>query len=144
MNRKEFIGTCTLTCLGALGLSSLLQACSPAQYLQLKKEGDKLRLARRVFIRNEEGRHRRYVLVKSEEFANPIIVYRFSEDDYSALLLRCTHQGAELSVNGDLLSCAAHGSEFGTRGEVVQGPADENLKSFKIETDRENIYIRLA
>ena len=144
MNRKEFISACTFTCIGALGLGPLMQACSPAQYLQVKKEGDKLRLARRVFIRNEEGRHRRYVLVKSEELANPIIVYRFSEDDYSALLLRCTHQGTELSVNGDLLSCAAHGSEFGTRGEVVQGPAEENLKSFKIETDSEHIYIRLA
>lgn len=63
---------------------------------------------------------------------------------YSAFLLRCSHQGAELTVNGDVLTCSAHGSEFGKNGEVIQGPAEQQLTAFKVQTDAQNIYIQLS
>lgn len=72
------------------------------------------------------------------------MVYRFSETDFKALLLRCTHQSYELNVSGDLISCAAHGSEFTNKGDVVQGPAEQSLKSFPITIDENNIYIQLV
>jgi Rieske Fe-S protein len=144
MNRKEFISACALGCLSAAGLTGLLPACTPAKYLQVKKSGDKLKIARSEFVKGESGKHRRYIIVKTEDLAYPVIVYRFSDSEYSALLLRCTHQGTELTVNGDLLSCAAHGSEFGRSGEVVQGPADESLKSFRVDSDTDFIYIQLT
>lgn len=131
-------------CIGALGMTGLLQSCAPTRYLQAKKNGGSLQIARSEFLKSDGKKYRRSILVKTDELAYPIIVYRFSDHEYSALLLRCTHQGAELSVNGDLLSCAAHGSEFGTRGEVIQGPADENLVRYTVSTDTDNIYIQLA
>ena len=98
-------------------------------------------------------RYRKYIIAKLPPDSNnylgesanyPIVVYRFSETEFSALLLRCTHQGTELNVNGAIITCSAHGSEFGNKGEVLQGPADQRLKSLAITTDEKNIYLQLA
>jgi cytochrome b6-f complex iron-sulfur subunit len=50
----------------------------------------------------------------------------------------------ELNVNGDMLSCPAHGSEFNNKGAVLQGPAERPLKKFPVTTDNENIYIHIS
>jgi nitrite reductase (NADH) small subunit len=46
---------------------------------------------------------------------------------------RCTHAGAPLAegaLNGDVLTCPWHGSQFRiTDGSVVRGPAEKQLKS---------------
>jgi nitrite reductase/ring-hydroxylating ferredoxin subunit len=45
---------------------------------------------------------------------------------------RCTHAGAQATLNGTQLHCAAHGSLFNPEsGEVIRGPAFETLKSYK-------------
>jgi cytochrome b6-f complex iron-sulfur subunit len=66
-----------------------------------------------------------------------------NEDDYSALLLQCTHKGCELQPQGNFLICPCHGSEFTNKGVVQNPPAEQNLKTFKTSTDNENIYIYL-
>ena len=73
----------------------------------------------------------------------PICLYRFSDDNYSALLMKCTHQGSELNASGDHLHCPSHGSEFNNKGKVTQGPAEEDLRSFKVMTYGEKIFIDL-
>lgn len=52
---------------------------------------------------------------------------------------RCTHAGAQATLNGTQLHCAAHGSLFNPEsGEVIRGPAYEPLKSYKtVEVDGE-------
>jgi Rieske Fe-S protein len=70
-------------------------------------------------------------------------VYRFSETEYSAVLMKCTHQGSELQASGDHLHCPAHGSEFSNKGMVAQGPAEKNLRSFKVTADSQKIFIDL-
>jgi cytochrome b6-f complex iron-sulfur subunit len=66
------------------------------------------------------------------------------KDEYVATLLECTHRGCGLKVGGGVFTCPCHGSEFSTTGEVLEGPADENLKTYEIEIDNENIYIILS
>lgn len=50
---------------------------------------------------------------------------------------KCTHRGGPLcegSLVGDVVTCPWHGSQFNVRtGEVVQGPADEPLETFRVE-----------
>lgn len=87
--------------------------------------------------------HRDYVIVRNDAMEFPIYVYRFSDDDYSAMLMKCTHQGNELQASGDHLHCSAHGSEFNNKGIVVQGPAEENLRTFNIAPDNTTIFIDL-
>jgi nitrite reductase/ring-hydroxylating ferredoxin subunit len=71
-------------------------------------------------------------------------VYRFADDDYKALLMKCTHQGTELQVFGDRLQCPAHGSEFTNNGAVQNGPADRPLRTFTVSVENDSIKIRLS
>jgi cytochrome b6-f complex iron-sulfur subunit len=66
------------------------------------------------------------------------------EDNYVALLLKCTHRGCELNAGGGIYSCPCHGSEFSSTGKVLEGPADKDLETFITNTDDENIYIHLS
>ena len=141
MERKEFIEKCTFVCLGIAGLSVFMQSCTPAKYVQVNKENNQLKIARSEFFKETQAR--KYIVVKAVELNFPIVVYRFSDTDYSALLLQCTHQGVELNVNGDVLTCSAHNSEFSNKGSVIQGPAEQKLVSYKVSSDTENIYIHL-
>ena len=88
--------------------------------------------------------HRQYVIVRNEALEFPVYLYRFSETEFSALLMKCTHQGNELQASGDHLHCSAHGSEFNNRGIVAQGPAEENLRTFKVTSDANRIFIDLS
>lgn len=60
---------------------------------------------------------------------------------------RCTHAGAPLaegSLNGEVLTCPWHYSQFNiTNGVVVRGPAQKPLKTYHVE-ERENfVFIDL-
>lgn len=92
---------------------------------------------------NKEGVNKLYVIVQNEILRYPICVYRFSDTDYNALYLACTHQGNEVQVFGERLECPAHGSEFDSRGQVVKGPAEENLRSFPITIASNQLRISL-
>lgn len=146
MDRKEFLKICGFSCLGIIGLSGIMQSCATTHYAASKVQGNKLIITKKEFeiIVGEVTKYRNHIVSKVEGIDYPIIIYRNPNNSYKALLLRCSHQGAELNVNGDVLTCPAHGSEFGKNGEVIQGPAEQQLTSFKVETDTENIYIQLT
>ena len=146
MERKDFILSCGYACLGILGFSSLLQSCSLGSFVLSQVEENRLTLSKSVFVMtNTKGTtYKKYIITKAEGIQYPIVIYRKAEDNYTALLLRCSHQGAELTVNGEIMTCSAHGSEFGIHGDVLQGPAEDRLRSFTVQSDAQNIYIHLT
>ena len=146
MERKDFILSCGYACLGILGISSLLQSCSLGSFVLSQGEGNRLTVSKSVFEKtNAKGTtYKKYIITKAEGIQYPIVIYRRSEGNYTALLLRCSHQGAELTVNGEIMTCSAHGSEFGIQGDVIQGPAEDRLRSFDVQSDSQNIYIHLT
>ena len=81
--------------------------------------------------------------MRNESLQYPLCVYRLDDDSYSAVLMQCTHQGAELQVAGDQLTCPAQGSEFDNTGMVTQGPAAMNLRSFPVSIENEQLFIDL-
>src|SRR5690606_22928228 len=95
-------------------------------------------------IKKTSTAFRDFVLVKSPSHGFPICLYKTGEDQYTASLMKCTHRGCELNVGGGIYSCPCHGSEFNTNGTVLEGPADQDLKTFKTTSDNENIYIELS
>ncbi len=146
MDRKEFIKTCGIACLGGSALSIFLQSCASANYFAAATFSEnKIILRKAEFIRTEKEKvtQRKYVLVKTEKLNYPVCIYKTEEEEYTALLLECTHKGCELHPSGDYLICPCHGSEFTNKGIVQNPPAEENLKTFLITTDHENIYIQL-
>jgi cytochrome b6-f complex iron-sulfur subunit len=146
MQRKEFIKTCSGLCLVGLGRAAVLSSCGSANYYAKHTEQEnKIEVLKKEFLIQKKGnaKQREYVLVTSDQLQTPICLYKHSDEDYTALLMLCTHQGCELTVAGQMLNCPCHGSDFDSRGIVQNPPADKNLTSFKVSTDAEKIYIHI-
>lgn len=145
MDRREFIRNGCTACLSATALAGILSSCSTTRYARGVLEKDGLTIDADEFITKRKGSimYRSYVIVRNDALQYPICVYRFGEKDYTALWMRCTHQGTELQASGDRLQCPAHGSEFNSRGKVTTGPADKNLRSFPVTISNNQIFIDL-
>lgn len=142
MDRKKFVKTLGICVVGIPLASQVLQSCSSIYYADTLEKGGKITVAKSEFI-NDKNKERKYVLITPQDTDFPISLYKIEEDNYVASLLKCTHRGCELNVGGNIYSCPCHGSEFTTTGEVLEGPAEEQLKTFKTTTDDQNIYIHL-
>ncbi len=132
--------------LSCIGVSASLNSCTSVHHVTGVTSNNTISVNRSEFIqtKGEKSGFRKYIIVRAENLNYPIVVYRFSETDFKALLLRCTHQSYVLNVSGDLISCSAHGSEFTNKGDVVQGPAEQSLQSFPVKMDENMIYIQLV
>lgn len=146
MERRKFIRTCCYTAIGLPIIASTLQSCGAIYYATTTMNKNHLVIKKSEFlwIKKDKIVNRAFVLVKTEAMEFPICLYKISDDRYSASLLHCTHKGCELNVGGGIYSCPCHGSEFSVTGKVLEGPAERDLKTFKTETDDENIYITQA
>ena len=145
MNRKEFIKTCGFACLGASSLGLILQSCTSSKTVSAQISEDSLLVPVSDFeiIKENQKSFRNNIIVQNEKLQYPIYVFRFNENEYTALYMQCTHQGNELSAYGDKLVCSAHGSEFDNRGNVTNSPADRPLRSFPIKIDEKFLTISL-
>jgi nitrite reductase/ring-hydroxylating ferredoxin subunit len=142
MERKNFLKTCGFACLGGGVFISMLESCGSTKIISgLISDSDLVIPASSFFLK--ENKFRKYIVVQNEKFQYPICIYRFSEQQYSALLMRCTHQGTELQVFGDKLECPAHGSEFNNKGTVQNGPASINLRTFPVTVQHGQIVVSL-
>jgi nitrite reductase/ring-hydroxylating ferredoxin subunit len=142
MERKTFLKTCGLACVTGAFLTPLLQGCSNLKMVSGTISDSDLLVPLSSF-QMEGEKFRNHIVVSNDSLKYPICVYRFGEDQYTALLMRCTHQGTELQVFGDRLQCPAHGSEFSNKGIVQNGPADTNLRTFPVTRHNTQLYISL-
>src|SRR4051794_33107917 len=110
MDRRAFIKTGCMACASLSVLSMALQSCSPVKYVNGRFSDSGIHVDLKDF--ESKNGFRSYVIVRNDDLQYPICVYRIDETTYSALWMQCTHQGAELQVSGDQLTCPAHGSEF--------------------------------
>lgn len=57
----------------------------------------------------------------------------------------CPHAHCNLSdgdIEGDRVLCPCHGSEFNVRtGQVVEGPASENVATFQVRVEGDDILV---
>ncbi|MEQ9090135.1 MAG: Rieske (2Fe-2S) protein [Balneola sp.] len=143
MNRQEFIKVCGLSCAGLATTSLFLQGCSGTKYLNAEINGDFMEIPLSAFQNETDSGLRDYLVVENSRLSYPIAIYRHNENEYTALLMRCTHQGSELRVFGDRLECPAHGSEFTNNGSVQNGPADNELRTFPVLIESEILKIDL-
>lgn len=132
-------------CTAGVLLAPVLPGCRPTYYTRGTLEADGISVLRSEFFyeKKHELQARQYIIVENERLEYPIFLYRFPDDKYAALLMKCTHQGAALNASGDHLYCPSHGSEFTNKGVVVQGPAESNLREFNVSADDKRIFIDL-
>ena len=145
MDRREFIKNSCTACLSLTVLSSLAVSCSATKYVSGVIVENGINVSKNDFAVKQKGgtAYSSFIIVRNEALQYPICIYRFNEDEYSALWMRCTHQGAELQASGDVLQCAAHGSEFNNRGMVRNGPAISNLRTFPVTVSQDQVFIDL-
>ena len=145
IDRRKFIKQSCLLCAGVGALPTVLSSCQATHYVSGIAEPNGIAVAKSEFtyIKKEQTLSRQYIIVQNEKLEFPIYVYRFSENEYSALWMKCAHQGAELQASGDHLHCPSHGSEFSNKGIVSNGPAEKNLRSFPVSVAGEKIIIDL-
>jgi Rieske Fe-S protein len=146
MTRRNFTQQVCALCVGGSSLSSLLSACQSAFYTTgtMEKNGISVLRSDFTYLKDDKMLTRSYVIVRNDALQYPIYLYRFSDNEFSALLMKCTHQGTELQAAGDQLHCPAHGSEFSNRGMATQGPAENALRSFKVSIEADKIFIYLT
>jgi len=135
--RREFIKSCGMISAGIFcgGGSLLLNACSGVSYIPFTTTENAF------VVKKIDFGEQPFALLKSRHFPAPIYIARLDRENYSAVLLQCTHKRCEVSAGAELLICPCHGSEFSITGEVVNPPAEKNLYQFKVRADAENIYI---
>ncbi len=143
MNRKDFILKSCSACIGASALSALFSSCATTQFANGKLTKEGILIDAKEFSLKEKDKYRPYIVVRNDALLFPICVYRFSDNDYSAVWMQCAHQGAELNVAGNYLQCPAHGSEYNNRGKVTTGPADKDLRTFPVTVNNNQLFIDL-
>jgi Rieske Fe-S protein len=145
MNRKEFLKTCGFGCVAGITGVTLLQSCSSSLAMTKEIIGSDILLPIDDFEIKYNGKikYKKYIIIQNEQLKFPICVYRFDVKNYTALLMECPHQGAELQVYGDKLQCSAHGSEFNNKGIIEDGPATTDLRNFPILIENNILKISL-
>ena len=148
INRLDFLKSCGAACLGAVSFSSLLTSCKTVYYAQMPVlKGNRIEVSRKEFdlvSKKGEVSVRPFILVEVKGQAFPIYLYRRSDTDYSAVLMKCSHQGNELNAHDGHLTCPAHGSEYDATGKVTEGPAEKNLTAYRVTADPQTIIIHIA
>ncbi|HLW19169.1 MAG TPA: Rieske (2Fe-2S) protein [Cyclobacteriaceae bacterium] len=148
MNRKEFIKTCGVALIGLPFASALLTSCESLYYATSSLSADQkdiiVPLSEFQNIKKNRVVERDFVLIQTANQGFPICLYKTGENQYTAALMKCTHRGCELNVGGGIYSCPCHGSEFDRNGTVLEGPAEEDLKTYKTSIKHDNIYIHLS
>jgi len=141
MDRKHFLSLMGASCAGLV-----LGACSSVRSVSGILAGKTLELSTHVFESTSAGTttYERMVIAHHDELRYYICVVRHSATEYTALLMRCSHQGASLQMAGDRLHCPAHGSEFALDGAVLHGPADKAITTFPVSVHRTTIRIQLS
>ncbi len=121
--------------------ASILQGCVGMKYAKGTLNDNGMLVDPKEF-ESSKGQ-RPYIVIRHNDLQYPICVYHINDDQYSALLMRCSHQGAELQASGDMLTCPAHGSEFDKWGKMIQAPASEPLRSFPVSMQNGMLFIDL-
>ncbi|MBX2914531.1 MAG: Rieske 2Fe-2S domain-containing protein [Cyclobacteriaceae bacterium] len=145
MKRRAFIRQTCITCVSGGLVPFLISGCQATHYASgvLDATGISVSKSEFTYQKKEQIRTRQYIIAQNDKLEFPIYVYRFSDTEYSALWMKCTHQGAELQASGDALQCPSHGSEFTNKGAVSNGPAEKNLRSFPVIVQTDTITIDL-
>ena len=145
MDRRDFIRQTCVSCLSFTVASAFLSSCVSTKYIPGKLGNDGITVSKDDFRVKQNGgtAYSSFIIVRNESLKFPVCLYRLSDNEYTALWMQCTHQGAELQASGDVLQCSAHGSEFNNRGEVRNGPAEKALRSFPVTVTNNEIFIDL-
>ena len=138
VNRRDFVRSLPVLPTGLLlGASALsVSACAGTPYLSPRGSGNQLVVSAANVP--EAG-----VLLQRPGMEHPVFLRATEEGAYTALLVRCTHQGCQPDPVGDRFVCPCHGSEFDMEGAVLRGPAERPLPRYGVARAGEDLVVTL-
>ena len=63
------------------------------------------------------------------------------KNGFTALDLRCTHQGSIVEQDGEMWSCPNHGAAFALNGDLKIGPATSPLRKLRVSANSKRVVI---
>ncbi len=141
-DRRRFIRDSCQACLGIAALSVipfLFNSCTPISLINLETDSDRIFVPLESFLPDENLK-----IIRSKELDYDILLVRRTNGENSALLMKCTHMDNILSANKNGLTCTMHGSRFSLKGEALNGPAVESLRTFKVLEESNQLIIYLS
>lgn len=138
--RRDFLKTSCGFCasLGLLGLASgLLESCTPVPVIKASPENNRIGVPLSSFGES------RYVLVRNAKMEADILLVKKTDGTFNALQMLCTHEAQPLSVSGNSINCASHGSSFDLEGKVTKEPATRPLRRYTVSVENDQAIIRL-
>jgi cytochrome b6-f complex iron-sulfur subunit len=139
INRRTFlksVGACTLCSSStAIIFASTGKFVLANEYITITDK--------KVIVDKAAFSGKRSIVFSLPEFDYPISLLQIDKDNYSALLMMCTHQKCKTEWNKDHYVCPCHGSRFTETGEVIRGLAEESLKSYPVAVAENKIIIQI-
>jgi Rieske Fe-S protein len=123
MKRKTFIkSACNFCLLGAAGMAlpRLLGCSAVTAAYKTDIANNQIELPVSLFDKST------LQLVRPKGWYYDIAVLKNQANEYTALLLKCTHQDNQLTASGNSYQC----SQFDKTGKVKKGPAERALKMY--------------
>lgn len=143
MERRQFIKKCCLGA-GSVGASVALSGCPgfAANKGAIELPAESFNAAGEMQVeRSRFNTGRDHILLAHPHERYPIALMKLAEGEFSACLMRCSHQACETSVEAGIVICPCHGSRFARDGTLLKGPAEESLTLYKVRVDARAIYI---
>ncbi len=106
---------------------SLLSSCASLPVYKTSIIENKIKIPVALFTENK------LQILKVQNSLYDIAVRKERETKFIALQLRCTHADNALSATGKGFICNLHGSTFSSDGNVTKGPAEFDLKKYRVE-----------
>ncbi len=138
-DRREFLKTTCSLCMGAMALGMLVteEGCKTSSIYTSEANADRIN----VPVKAMKGQ--KTLVIKNPAIENNILLVKTSENNYHALLMKCTHRGAWLELLPDRLNCPAHGSAFDFEGNVIMSPALSPLTRYTVNEREDYLEIFL-
>ncbi|MGL4596641.1 MAG: Rieske (2Fe-2S) protein [Bacteroidia bacterium] len=137
--RRDFIKkTCSL-CLALTGAglaATTLSSCSSIPLVKANPDNGKIR----VPVETLAGKP--YALIRSLKYDFDLLLVH-KDEAYHAMFLQCSHEMQPLTISGNFINCASHGSTFDLNGKVLKAPAILDLKRYPAVVENNTIVISM-
>jgi nitrite reductase/ring-hydroxylating ferredoxin subunit len=138
--RRDFLKTTCGICVafGGIGIAAtLLEGCATLPIVKASPQNNTITVPVSAFGKSQ------YVLIRSAKMEFDILLVKNTDGTFHGLKMQCTHQAQPLSVSGNGLHCATHGSGFDLNGNVTQAPATQPLTRYFAAINGDSIIVQL-
>lgn len=84
-----------------------------------------------------------YVIVRTNKLSYDIFISKKPDNQYKAILMKCSHRDAPVNYTSGGLVCNEHGSRFNFEGEVLKAPATTSLQTIPIDLNQSHLIIKI-